>query len=78
MTAVGGNLKDMDKLRAALRTAKIQSLRGEVAFNTNHYPIHDIHLREVVKGADGAVTNKTVATVFTSHADAYVKDCPMK
>ena len=78
VTAVGGNLKDKDKLRAALRTAKIQSLRGEVAFNTNHYPIHDIYLREVVKGADGAVTNKTVATVFTSHADAYVKDCPMK
>ncbi|KAA0681956.1 ABC transporter substrate-binding protein [Roseomonas genomospecies 6] len=78
VTAVGGDLKDKDKLRAALRTAKMQSLRGEVAFNTNHYPIHNIYLREVVKGADGAVTNKTVATVFTNHADAYVKDCPMK
>ncbi|AIB10863.1 ABC transporter substrate-binding protein [Azospirillum argentinense] len=76
--AVGGNLKDKDKLRAALASAKLQSLRGEVAFNTNHYPIHNIYLREVVKGADGAVTNKTVATVFTNHADAYVKDCPMK
>ncbi|KAA0687176.1 ABC transporter substrate-binding protein [Azospirillum brasilense] len=76
--AVGGNLKDKDKLRGALASAKLQSLRGEVAFNTNHYPIHNIYLREVVKGADGAVTNKTVATVFTNHADAYVKDCPMK
>ncbi|ALJ36011.1 ABC transporter substrate-binding protein [Azospirillum brasilense] len=76
--AVGGNLKDKDTLRAALASAKLQSLRGEVAFNTNHYPIHNIYLREVVKGADGAVTNKTVATVFTNHADAYVKDCPMK
>ncbi|GAA4248930.1 ABC transporter substrate-binding protein [Azospirillum formosense] len=76
--AVGGNLKDKDKLRAALASAKLQSLRGEVAFNTNHYPIHNIYLREVVKGADGAVTNKTVATVFANHADAYVKDCPMK
>ena len=76
--AVGGNLKDKDKLRAALASAKLQSLRGEVAFNTNHYPIHNIYLREVVKGANGAVTNKTVATVFTNHADAYVKDCPMK
>ncbi|QCO02177.1 ABC transporter substrate-binding protein [Azospirillum argentinense] len=76
--AIGGNLKDKDKLRAALASAKLQSLRGEVAFNTNHYPIHNIYLREVVKGADGAVTNKTVATVFTNHADAYVKDCPMK
>ncbi|CAO3373142.1 ABC transporter substrate-binding protein [Azospirillum argentinense] len=75
---VGGNLKDKDRLRAALASAKLQSLRGEVAFNTNHYPIHNIYLREVVKGADGAVTNKTVATVFTNHADAYVKDCPMK
>lgn len=76
--AVGGNLKDKDKLRAALASAKMDSLRGAVAFNTNHYPIHNIYLREVVKGADGAVTNKTVATVFTNHADAYVKDCPMK
>ena len=76
--AVGGNLKDKDKLRAALRTAKLESLRGEVAFNTNHYPIHNIYLREVVKGADGAVTNKTVATVFANHADAYAKDCRMK
>ncbi|WP_188259062.1 ABC transporter substrate-binding protein [Azospirillum tabaci] len=76
--AVGGNLKDKDKLRAALASAKLQSLRGEVAFNTNHYPIHNIYLREVVTGADGAVTNKTVATVFTNHADAYVKDCAMK
>ena len=76
--AVGGDLKDKDKLRAALRTAKLESLRGEVAFNTNHYPIHNIYLREVVKGADGAVTNKTVATVFANHADAYAKDCRMK
>ncbi|MDQ2101461.1 ABC transporter substrate-binding protein [Azospirillum isscasi] len=76
--AVGGDLKDKDKLRGALASAKLQSLRGEVAFNTNHYPIHNIYLREVVKAADGAVTNRTVATVFTNHADAYVKDCPMK
>ncbi|QCO14670.1 ABC transporter substrate-binding protein [Azospirillum brasilense] len=76
--AVGGNLKDKDKLRAALASAKMDSLRGAVTFNTNHYPIHNIYLREVVKGADGAVTNKTVATVFANHADAYVKDCPMK
>ncbi len=75
---VGGALKDKDKLRAAFKTAKVPSVRGEFTFNNNHYPIHNIYLREVVAGPDGTITNRTVATVFANHADAYAKDCPMK
>jgi branched-chain amino acid transport system substrate-binding protein len=78
VAATGGELKDKDRLRAAFQTARFDSVRGPFRFNTNHYPVQNILLREVVKGADGVVTNRTVATVFTDHADAYAKDCPMK
>lgn len=77
--ATGGKLDDKDKLRAAFKTAKFDSVRGDgFRFNTNHYPIQNVYLREVVKGADGTVTNKTVGAVFTNHADAFAKDCAMK
>lgn len=76
--ATGGDLSDKDKLGMALRTASFDSVRGAFRFNTNHFPVQNVYLREVVKGADGAFTNRTVATVFKDHADAYAKDCPMK
>ena len=76
--AADGALKDKDRLRAAFKAAQVDSPRGAFTFNHNHYPIQDVLLREVVKGPDGAVTNRTVATVFTKHADAYAKDCAMK
>ncbi|HYD67402.1 ABC transporter substrate-binding protein [Azospirillum sp.] len=76
--AVGGNVADKDKLRAAFKAAKIASVRGSFTFNNNHYPVQNVYLREVVKGADGVVTNKLVGTVFKDHADAYAKDCGMK
>ncbi|HEY0834854.1 MAG TPA: ABC transporter substrate-binding protein [Azospirillum sp.] len=76
--AVGGNLGDKDKLRAAFKAAKIASVRGSFTFNNNHFPVQNVYLREVVKGADGVVTNKLAGTVFKDHADAYAKDCGMK
>jgi branched-chain amino acid transport system substrate-binding protein len=75
---VNGDLKDKDKLRAAMKTAKFDGLRGAFRLNNNQFPIQNIYLREVVKGADGVVTNKLVGAVFTDHADAYAKDCAMK
>ena len=42
-------------------------MRGKFKFNTNHHPIQDIYVREVVKDGDGVLTNKIVATAFTDH-----------
>jgi len=75
---VNGDLKNKEALRAAMKTAKFDGLRGAFKLNTNQFPIQNIYLREVVKGADGTVTNKLAGTVFTDHADSYAKDCAMK
>jgi branched-chain amino acid transport system substrate-binding protein len=51
--AVKGNLTDKDALRAALKKADFQSLRGKFKFNNNHYPIQNFYLTKVGKRPDG-------------------------
>ena len=51
--ATGGDLTDREALRAALRAADFDSVRGEFRFNHNHFPVQGFHLREVVRGDDG-------------------------
>ena len=77
LKAVGGNLADADAFRAALRQASFDSVRGAFRFGPNQHPIQDLYVREVIKGADGNYTNRTVKKVFTEHGDAYAKDCKM-
>jgi len=75
---VKGKVEDTDALRKAMRNAKFQSVRGAFKFNRNHYPIQNYYLRVVGKDAQGRLVNKTLATVFKDHGDAYVQDCKMK
>lgn len=75
---VKANLADKEALRKALRAADFQSVRGPFKFNNNQYPVQNYYLEVVGKGPDGRIVNKTMGTVFTNHADAYAKDCPMK
>jgi len=53
-------------------------VRGDFRFNVNHYPVQNYYLRVIGRDAQGRVTNKTMGTVFTNHADAYVAQCKMK
>ncbi len=73
-----GKLEDKDAVKKALEAAKFQSVRGAFKFNHNHYPIQNYYLRVIGKDAQGRVTNKTMGTVFTNHADAYAPQCKMK
>ncbi len=75
--AASVDVKDADAFRAALAEAKFDSVRGKFKFNTNHHPIQDFYVREVIKDGDGVLTNKIVATTFTDHGDAYAKDCKL-
>ncbi|MGZ5033079.1 MAG: ABC transporter substrate-binding protein, partial [Usitatibacter sp.] len=75
---VKGRLEDKAAVRKALEAANFKSVRGDFRFNTNHYPVQNYYLRVIAKDASGRVTNKTVGTIFTRHADAYVNDCKMK
>ena len=78
VSAVGGRIEDRDALRAALRKANFKSVRGPFRFNNNQYPIHNLYLRVVQKGADGKIANKLVGTMLTDHADSFAASCPMK
>lgn len=75
--AASVDVKDADAFRAALAEAKFDSVRGKFKFNTNHHPIQDLYVREVVKNDDGVLTNRIVAKTFTDHSDAYAKDCKL-
>jgi branched-chain amino acid transport system substrate-binding protein len=67
--------KETAKMRAALAAGDIPTTRGVLKMNTNHFPIQNVYLREVVKDADGVVTTKIVNTVFKDHGDAYAVNC---
>jgi len=75
---VKGRIEDKAAVRKALEAANFKSVRGDFRFNTNHYPVQNYYLRVIAKDGSGRVTNKTVSTIFTRHADAYVNDCKMK
>jgi len=70
------DIGDADAFRAALQAAKFDSTRGDFAFGTNHHPIQDIYVREVVKEGD-VLTNRIIAVALEDHRDAYAGDCRM-
>jgi branched-chain amino acid transport system substrate-binding protein len=74
---VKGKLTDKDALRAALRKADFKSNRGNFKYNTNHFPIQNYFIREVVKDGSGTLVTKTIETAMTDHKDAYSQDCKM-
>lgn len=73
---VGGDFKNTDAVRDAMRAADFVSVRGDFKFGNNQHPIQSIYVREVVKDGEG-VTNQVVGTVFTEHQDAYATECNM-
>jgi branched-chain amino acid transport system substrate-binding protein len=75
---VKGNLADKDALRAALKKADFQSLRGAFKFNNNHYPIQDFYLVQVAQRPDGKFETEIAKKVFSNYGDTYAKDCSMK
>ena len=73
------NIKDMDAFREALRRAPSQgfkSTRGKFSFSSNHHPIQDIFVREVVE-ENGILTNKLISSGLVDHSNAYVDQCKM-
>ena len=74
---VKGRIEDKAALRKALEAANFKSVRGDFKFNKNHFPIQNYYLRQVVKDDKGRYVNKTVATIFKDHPDAYVAACKM-
>jgi branched-chain amino acid transport system substrate-binding protein len=75
---VGGNVSDKKAFQAALKAADFKSVRGDFKFNSNNFPIQDLHIFESIKDAQGRYTLKTVATPLKADKDAYFEKCAMK
>jgi branched-chain amino acid transport system substrate-binding protein len=75
--AVGGDLSDKAKVRAALEQAKFDSVRGGFRFGTNHFPVQDFWLVEVARRPDGKFQTETRQRVFQNDVDAYAAECRM-
>ena len=75
---VDGDMSDMDGIRAALKSADYDSVRGSYSYGSNNFPVQNFYLREVVVDGDGNWTTKVVDTVLTNHVDPHASDCKMK
>jgi branched-chain amino acid transport system substrate-binding protein len=65
-------------VRAALRKANFQSVRGPFKFNNNHYPIQNFYIMEVKKDEKGNLKAVLKDTAARDWQDPYHQDCPMK
>ena len=75
---VGGNIEDTDAFRAALEHVQFQSVRAHFRFNSNHFPIEDMHLAEIQRNkATGALENSYRERIVADHADSYAGECKM-
>jgi len=77
LKATGGDVSNKDAFRSALVKADFASVRGKFRFGSNHHPIQDIYIREVIETPEGTTTNRIETKVFTDHADAYAPECRM-
>lgn len=68
---------DREALRAALKAADFQSLRGNFSFSTNNFPVQDFYLTQAIKDDEGFYRTSVVEKVFAAAADPYVADCPL-
>jgi branched-chain amino acid transport system substrate-binding protein len=74
VVAVNGDTSKKD----AMEKADFKSLRGPFKYGNNHIPIQNFYLQDVVKGADGELSLKTVATIVKDDQDRFHDKCPMK
>lgn len=78
VVATKGNLSDKATVQKAMEKADFKSVRGGFKFGNNHFPIQNFYLQDVVKGADGQLALKTVATIVKDDQDRFASKCAMK
>ncbi|MEB8386718.1 ABC transporter substrate-binding protein [Rhodobacteraceae bacterium KMM 6894] len=76
ITAAGG-VADMAAVRAAMKTAPFDSVRGDFAFNNNNHPVQTMLLGQVEQSETGQYVLKNKGTLVENVQDFYAKDCDM-
>jgi branched-chain amino acid transport system substrate-binding protein len=78
VVAVKGDTSKKDAMKAEMEKADFKSVRGSYKYGNNHIPIQNFYLQDVVKGADGKLSLKTMATIVKDDQDRFHNKCPMK
>jgi branched-chain amino acid transport system substrate-binding protein len=78
ITKVNGNVSDKKAFMTALKDANFKSVRGDMKFGNNHFPIQAMHVMQVAKDSKGRLNLQTIATPLKSYQDAYAATCPLK
>ena len=78
VAAVKGDTSKKEEMRKEMEKANFKSVRGNFKFGTNHMPIQNFYLQDVVKKAEGKLVLKTVATIVENNQDRFVNECKMK
>ena len=60
-----------------METVKFDTVRPGFHFNTNHYPIQNYYLTEIVKDEKGRPIMANRGVITKDHKDAYYKECNM-
>ncbi len=74
---IGGKVEDKAAFQKALETVKFDSVRGDFKFNTNHFPIQDYYLTQIVKDDKGRPVAALRQKIMSGLKDAYAGDCAM-
>lgn len=75
---VKGNVSDKAAFMAALKEGNFKSVRGDMKFGNNHFPIQSMHVMQVAKDSKGRLSLQTIATPLKNYQDAYASTCPLK
>ena len=77
LEAVEGDLSKREGIRAALRAADYDSVRGTLTYGANHYPINDYYVRRIVEAADGTWSFKVDGVASSGASDPYIGQCKL-
>jgi branched-chain amino acid transport system substrate-binding protein len=75
---VNGKIDNKDAVRAAMRKARFDSVRGKFKYNNNQFPIQDLFMMEVAKDDKGGLTSKLKEVTVKDWQDPLHQECPMK
>jgi branched-chain amino acid transport system substrate-binding protein len=78
VVAAKGEVARNADLIKAMEKADFASVRGPFRYGSNHFPIQNFYLQDVVKEADGTLVLKTEATIVKDDQDIFHDKCMMK
>ena len=75
--SAGGDLTKPDAIRAALRQAKFESVRGSFTMGPNHFPVNPYYTATTGVDANGGWYSKRTGVAAAALADPYRDACTM-